>query len=79
VSTRHVLRWVGAEAFVAHDIRPGPALLRFDGDDFMERMLATLADRPQDLPDLVAKSESWQKLGPATPTPPSPRPPPPTR
>ncbi|MCM8598345.1 MAG: hypothetical protein NFW04_06775 [Candidatus Accumulibacter sp.] len=71
MSTRHVLRWVGAEAFVAHDIRPGPALLRFDGDDFMERMLATLADRPQDLPDLVAKSESWQKLGPATPTPPS--------
>lgn len=71
MSTRHVLRWVGAEAFVAHDIRPGPALLRFDGDDFMERMLATLADRPQDLPRLVAKSENWHELGVATPLPPS--------
>jgi len=74
VSTRHVLRWVGAEAFVAHDIRPGPALLRFDGDDFMERMLATLAEQPQKLPDLVAKSESWSGLGKPTPLPPSPSP-----
>lgn len=71
MTTRHILRWVGGEAFVAGDIRPGPSLLRFDGDDFMERMLATLAERPQDLPQLVAKAESWQKQGEATPLPPS--------
>ncbi|MCM8593858.1 hypothetical protein [Accumulibacter sp.] len=76
MSARHVLRWVGAEAFVAGgdqagDIRPGPALLRFDGDDFMERMLAVLAERPQDLRELVARPESWDKLGEPTPLPPS--------
>lgn len=71
MTTKHILRWVGGEAFVAGDIRPGPSLLRFDGDDFMERMLATLAERPQDLPQLVAKSESWQKQADATPLPPS--------
>jgi len=71
VTSKHILRWVGGEAFVAGDIRPGPSLLRFDGDDFMERMLATLAERPQDLPQLVAKTESWQKQGEATPLPPS--------
>lgn len=71
MSAKHVLRWVGAEAFVTRDIRPAPALLRFDGDDFMERMLATLADRPQELSDLVARSESWSELGEATPLPPS--------
>lgn len=69
--TKHILRWVGAEAFVAGEIRPGPSLFRFDGDDFMERMLATLAEWPQELPQLVAKGESWNKLGDATPTPPS--------
>lgn len=68
---RHILRWVGAEAFVASDIRPGPSLLRFDGDDFMERMLALLAERPQELPKLVAKAESWSGVGEPTPLPPS--------
>jgi hypothetical protein len=71
VSRRHVLRWVGAEAFVAGDMRSSPALLRFDGDDFMERMLATLAERPQDLPRLIARRESWSGVGEATPLPPS--------
>lgn len=76
MSTKHVLRWVGAEAFVAGggqpgDIRPGPALLRFDGDDFMDRMLALLAEQPQNLPELVAKAENWQEIGDPTPLPPS--------
>jgi len=71
VTTKHILRWVGGEAFVAGEIRPGPSLFRFDSDDFMDRMLATLAERPQDLPQLVAKSESWSNLTEATPIPPS--------
>jgi len=71
VNAQHILRWVGAEAFVASDIRPGPSLLRFDGDDFMERMLALLAEQPQELPTLVAKAESWTGVGAPTPLPPS--------
>ncbi len=70
----HTLRWVGAEAFVATPTRVSPALLRFDSDDFMDRMLALLADTPQQLPQLVAKPESWQDLAPPTPAPPPPPP-----
>ena len=66
-SPNHVLRWVGAESFVAAPTRPSPALLRFDSDDFMERMLALLETRPQDLHQLVAKRESWQGLAEPTP------------
>ncbi len=69
-SPAHTLRWVGAEAFVATPARASPALLRFDSDDFMDRMLALLADTPQQLPQLVAKPESWQDLKPPTPAPP---------
>jgi len=69
-SPAHTLRWVGAEAFVATPARASPALLRFDSDDFMDRMLALLADTPQQLPQLVAKPESWQDLAPPTPAPP---------
>jgi len=68
MSSIHVLRWVGAEGFVAAPLRPSPALLRFDGDDFMDRMLSTLADTPQDLPKLVAKPETWQALAAPTPS-----------
>lgn len=69
-SPNHSLRWVGAEAFVATPARASPALLRFDSDDFMDRMLALLADTPQQLPQLVAKPESWQDMAPPTPAPP---------
>ena len=68
-SSQHVLRWVGAESFVAAPTRPAPALLRFDSDDFMDRMLALLAETPQDLPKLVARPESWQVLAEPTPLP----------
>ncbi|WP_332879736.1 hypothetical protein [Massilia sp. S19_KUP03_FR1] len=67
MSAAHRLRWVGAEAFVAAPVRPAPAILRFDGDDFMDRMLALLADTPQRLPELVARHESWLALGAPTP------------
>ncbi|MFO1429854.1 MAG: hypothetical protein U1F76_06900 [Candidatus Competibacteraceae bacterium] len=70
MNTRHILRWVGAEAFIAAPIRPAPAILRFDGDDFMDRMLGLLEATPQRLPDLVAKYETWNGLGAPTPEPP---------
>jgi hypothetical protein len=67
VSAAHRLRWVGAEAFVAAPVRPAPAILRFDGDDFMDRMLALLDGTPQRLPELVVRHESWRQQGPPTP------------
>ncbi|WP_028310499.1 hypothetical protein [Derxia gummosa] len=69
MSAKHVLRWVGAEAFVAQPVRPSPSLLRFDGDDFMDRLLALLAQAPQTLPQLVAKPESWSAVAAPTPEP----------
>ena len=67
MSAAHVLRWVGAEAFVAAPVRPSPAILRFDGDDFMDRLLALLEHTPQRLPELVAQYETWSGLGLPTP------------
>ncbi len=71
MNAKHVLRWVGAEAFLAAPVRPAPAILRFDGDDFMERMLGLLEATPQQLPQLVAQHETWNSLGKPTPEPPS--------
>ncbi|HEV6966246.1 hypothetical protein, partial [Roseateles sp.] len=59
----HVLRWVGGQSFVAAPVDGAPTLLRFDSDDFMDRLLAMLADAPQKLPEFVARPESWQQLG----------------
>lgn len=67
MSASHVLRWVGGKSFVAAPVDGAPTLLRFDSDDFMDRLLAMLADAPQTLPSFVAKPESWQQL--AAPTP----------
>lgn len=39
----------------------GPALLRFDGDDFMERYQASLAGDPPTLADKVARFETFEK------------------
>ncbi len=69
MSAAHVLRWVGAESFVASPVGNSPAILRFDSDDFMDRLLATLADAPQTLPEFVARPESWQQLAAPTPAP----------
>lgn len=69
MSASHVLRWVGAESFVAAPVGNSPALLRFDSDDFMDRLLAMLADAPQTLPSFVARPESWQMLAEPTPAP----------
>jgi hypothetical protein len=71
MNAKHVLRWVGAETFVAAPVRPAPAILRFDGDDFMERMLGLLEATPQQLPQLVARHETWNSLGAPIPEPPS--------
>lgn len=65
----HVLRWVGGQSFVAAPVDGAPTLLRFDSDDFMDRLLAMLADAPQKLPEFVARPESWQQLGEPTPAP----------
>jgi len=69
MSAKHVLRWVGGESFVAAPVSGSPTLLRFDSDDFMDRLLATLADAPQTLPEFVARPESWQQLAAPTPAP----------
>lgn len=69
MSASHVLRWVGGQSFVAAPVNGAPTLLRFDSDDFMDRLLATLADAPQTLPEFVARPESWQQLAAPTPAP----------
>ncbi|MFN3303891.1 MAG: hypothetical protein ACK44A_09245 [Roseateles sp.] len=69
MSASHVLRWVGARSFVAAPVDGAPTLLRFDSDDFMDRLLAMLADAPQTLPDYIARPESWQQLAAPTPAP----------
>lgn len=69
MSAKHVLRWVGGQSFVAAPVNAVPTLLRFDSDDFMDRLLAMLAEAPQTLPSFVARPESWQQLGEPTPAP----------
>lgn len=69
MNASHVLRWVGGQSFVSAPVDGAPTLLRFDSDDFMDRLLALLADAPQTLPSLVARPESWQQLGEPTPAP----------
>lgn len=69
MSASHVLRWVGGKSFVSAPVDGSPTLLRFDSDDFMDRLLAMLADAPQTLPEFVAKPESWQQLAAPTPAP----------
>ena len=68
MSARHVLRWVGAQSFVAAPMAGAPTVLRFDSDDFMDRLLAMLADAPQTLPSFVATHESWLALAEPTVT-----------
>lgn len=63
---QHTLRWVAAESFVSAPVNSVPSILRFASDDFMDRMLDTLAQRPQDLVALRAKPETWK-----TPLPPA--------
>lgn len=69
MSASHVLRWVGGKSFVSAPVDGVPTLLRFDSDDFMDRLLAMLADAPQTLPEFVARPESWQQLAAPTPAP----------
>lgn len=69
MSAKHVLRWVGGQSFVAAPVDGAPTLLRFDSDDFMDRLLAMLADAPQTLPEFIARPESWQQLAVPTPAP----------
>lgn len=47
--------WRGTDKFAAR-----PQLLRFASDDFMEQLLATLAEEPARLSDRVAKPETWR-------------------
>jgi hypothetical protein len=47
--------WRGATRFAAR-----PQLLRFASDDFMERLLAILAEEPARLSDRIARPETWR-------------------
>ena len=72
MNTAHPLRWqspqplwtrfgadAGAAAAAPEQARP--ALLRFAGDDFMDRMLATLARDPARIDALIARPEDWRR------------------
>jgi hypothetical protein len=47
--------WRGATKFQAR-----PQLLRFASDDFMEQLLATMAEEPARLSDRIARPETWR-------------------
>lgn len=47
--------WRGTTPFAAR-----PQLLRFASDDFMEQLLATLAEEPARISDRIAKYETWR-------------------
>lgn len=70
--TSDVLRWVAADSFVSAPVAGAPSILRFASDDFMDRMVQTLAQRPQDLPSFRAKPEGWLAPGPTAPKLPDP-------
>ena len=47
--------WRGTTPFAAR-----PQLLRFASDDFMEQLLATLAEEPARISDRIARPETWR-------------------
>ena len=53
-----------AAALAAEQARP--ALLRFDTDDFMDQMLATMARDPAQMASLIARPETWRSPAAAT-------------
>jgi hypothetical protein len=40
--------------------RNTPVILRFEGDNFMDVLLATLANKPEAMADFVAQAETWR-------------------
>ncbi len=54
-----------AERFGVDSARP--ALLRFETDEFMDQLLATLASAPRDLGHFVARPETWRSPQAAAP------------
>lgn len=64
----HPLQWTAPPPFwrtgEAARAVPGliaqPQILRFATDDFMDEMLATLAQHPQALPEFTAQAETWR-------------------
>lgn len=64
----HPLQWTAPPPFWrtgdAARAVPGliaqPQILRFATDDFMDEMLATLAQHPQALPEFTAQAETWR-------------------
>lgn len=64
----HPLQWTAPPPFwrtgEAARAVPGliaqPQILRFATDDFMDEMLATLAQHPQALPEFTAQAENWR-------------------
>lgn len=77
MTTTHPIRWqapqplwarfgsAGASAAAAPE-QAQPALLRFDNDDFMDQMLATLARDPAQIAALIARPETWRQPAGAT-------------
>lgn len=68
---RHPIRWQSPQPLWARfgasiaaasgaDDQARPAILRFASDDFMERMLGTLARDPSRLDRLIARPETWR-------------------
>ena len=44
----------------AHPFAQAPQLLRFASDDFMDQLIATLAEEPARLSDRIARFETWR-------------------
>ncbi|MDT7951096.1 MAG: hypothetical protein RQ966_06275 [Acetobacteraceae bacterium] len=51
--------WRGAQPF-APSFAQAPQILRFASDDFMDQLLATLAEEPARISDRIARFETWR-------------------
>jgi hypothetical protein len=66
----HVVQWKSPSPIwgrVPADDQARPAILRFTTDDFMDQVLAIMADDPRKLGDMIARPESWRSYEPDTP------------